>query len=95
MKLKLFEQFMNEAVAMPAAPLTPAVAASSTPARDEVVNNCVSNIYTEIYDPATFATILAGAKKIGILGFTPTEDEWAAAQKKFFDTLLEGLKKIG
>jgi hypothetical protein len=95
MKLKLFKQFMNEAVTMPASPVIPAVAASGTPARDEVVNNCAGNIYTAIYDPATFETILAGAKRLEVAGVTPTEEEWAAAQKKFFATLLTGLKQIG
>lgn len=88
---------VGEAVTMPAAPI-PAVAASSTPAagvtppRVEVVDTCISNIYSEIYDPATFATILAGAKKTTTAGVTPTEEEWAAAQKKFFDNLLKGLQ---
>ena len=101
--IKLFEQFMNEVVTVPAAPAVaaiPAVAASSTPAagvtppRVEVVDTCISNIYSEIYDPATFATILAGAKKTTTAGVTPTEEEWAAAQKKFFDNLLKGLQQI-
>jgi hypothetical protein len=95
MKLKLFDQFISEgaeAVTMPAAPVTPAVAASGTQPRVEVVDDCISNIYSEIYDPATFATILAGAKKTTTAGVTPTEEEWAAAQKKFFDNLLKGMQ---
>jgi hypothetical protein len=97
MKLKLFEQFMNEAVTMPAAPVTPAVAASGTPPRNEVIEDCISNIYGEIlYNSITFKTILAGAKRTEYgAGITPTEEEWAAAQKKFLDDLLKSFQKWG
>jgi len=86
---------MNEAVTMPTAPVTPAVAPSATPARDEVVEDCISNMYAEIYNPSTFKTILDGAKRNTTAGVTPTEEEWAAAQKKFLDDLLKSFQKWG
>ena len=90
---------VGEAVTMPAAPI-PAVAASSTPAagvtspRVEVVDDCLVYICTAIKDPAPLAAILAGAKNIGKAGVTPTEEEWAAAQTKFFDVVMKGLQQI-
>ena len=95
--IKLFEQFMNEVVTVPAAP---AVAASSTPAagvtppRVEVVDDCLVYICTAIKDPAPLAAILAGAKNFGNAGVTPTEEEWKAAQTKFFDVVTKGLQQI-
>ena len=90
---------VGEAVTMPAAPI-PAVAASSTPAagvtppRVEVVDDCLVYICTAIKDPAPLAAILAGAKNFGNAGVTPTEEEWAAAQTKFFDVVTKGLQQI-
>ena len=92
-------QKKNEAVTMPAAPI-PAVAASSTPAagvtppRVEVVDDCLVYICTAIKDPAPLAAILAGAKNFGNAGVTPTEEEWKAAQTKFFDVVTKGLQQI-
>ena len=90
---------VGEAVTMPAAPI-PAVAASSTPAagvtspRVEVVDDCLVYICTAIKDPAPLAAILAGAKNFGNAGVTPTEEEWKAAQTKFFDVVTKGLQQI-
>jgi len=78
------------------AAVTPAVAASGAPPRDEVVEDCIGNIYGEIlYNPNTVKTILAGAKRIERAGITPTEEELAAAQKKFLDDLLKSFQKWG
>jgi hypothetical protein len=81
---------MNEAVTMPTAPVTPAVAPSATPARDEVVEDCLGNIYAEMY--RVFDTILAEAKKAKLTNatVTPTEGEWESARKKFFDNQMKG-----
>jgi len=89
MKLKLFKQFMNEAVSMPAAPIIPAVAPSGTPARDEVVEDCLAQIYIGMYD--AMDTFVAEAKKAKFTnGVTPTEEEWYLAKKKFLNNQTKG-----
>jgi len=82
MKLIKFKQFVNEAVAMPAAPVIPVVAPSGTPPRDAVVNDCVSAIYSTMY--RAMRTFVAEAKKEKFTNsIIPTEEEWYLAQKKF------------
>ena len=82
MKLKLFKQFMNEAVAVPAAPVIPVVAPGNTPARDQVVKDCVNEIYSAMY--RAMSTFVAEAKKEKFTNsIIPTEEEWYLAQKKF------------
>ena len=61
MKVIKFKQFVNEAVAMPAAPVIPVVAAGNTPARDAVVNDCLATIYITMYK--AMSTFVAEAKK--------------------------------
>jgi len=68
--------------------------AGVTPPRVEVVDDCLVYICTAIKDPAPLAAILAGAKNFGKAGVTPTEEEWAAAQTKFFDVVTKGLQQI-
>jgi len=73
---------IGEAVSMPAAPIIPAVAPSVTPARDAVVDDCLAQIYIEMY--AAMDTFVAEAKKAKFTnGVTPTDEEWYLAQKKF------------
>ena len=82
MKVIKFKQFVNEAVAMPAAPVIPVVAPGNTPARDEVVNDCLANIYSAMY--RAMSTFVAEAKKEKFTNsIIPTEEEWYLAQKKF------------
>ena len=82
MKLKLFDQFMNEAVAVPAAPVIPVVAPGNTPARDQVVKDCLSNIYLAMY--REMSTFVDTAKQYPFANsIIPTEEEWYLAQKKF------------
>ena len=82
MKLKLFKQFMNEAVAVPAAPIIPVVAPGNTPARDQVVTDCLHAIYSTMY--RAMSTFVAEAKKEKFTNsIIPTEEEWYLAQKKF------------
>ena len=77
-------QKKNESVTMPAAPVIPVVAASSTPARDAVVEDCLANIYTAMY--SAMDTFVAEAKKAKFTnGVTPTEEEWYLAKKKFLN----------
>ena len=80
---------VGEAVTMPAAPVIPVVAASSTPARDEVVEDCLANIYTAMY--SAMDTFVAEAKKAKFTnGVTPTEEEMYLAKKKFLDNQIKG-----
>ena len=82
MKVIKFKQFVNEAVAMPAAPVIPVVAAGNTPARDAVVNDCLATIYITMYK--AMSTFVAEAKKEKFdNSIIPTEEEWYLAQKKF------------
>jgi hypothetical protein len=84
---------IGEAVAT-AAPVIPAVAASSTPAREKVVNECYTMIGSAVY--TLFTTIVAQAQKeIATPGnevkddtgkkVIPTETEWHDAQIKFLN----------
>ena len=82
MKVIKFKQFVNEAVAMPAAPVIPVVAPGNTPARDQVVNDCLATIYSAMYN--AMSTFVAEAKKEKFTNsIIPTEEEWYLAQKKF------------